>query len=101
MAQKQLSSRVKPTKKPGETYPLKLTWHQWESLIHCTRIKNKIKERLQEAGEGTQIFGITRKELDPDDPKMKYALCVEGERACPPENNGRTWDYGYYLSAIP
>ena len=49
-------------KMPGETYPLKLTWNQWESLIHCTRIKNKIKERLQEAGEGTQIFGITRKE---------------------------------------
>ena len=51
-----ISFRLKPTKKPGETYPLKLTWHQRDSLIHCTRIKNKIKERLQEAGEGTQAF---------------------------------------------
>lgn len=59
-----ISFRLKPTKKPGETYPLKLTWHQRDSLIHCTRIKNKIKERLKEAGEGTQIVGVTRKELD-------------------------------------
>jgi hypothetical protein len=59
-----ISFRLKLTKKPGETYPLKLTQQQRESLIHCTRIKNKIKERLQEAGEGTQIVGVTRKELD-------------------------------------
>jgi len=59
-----ISFRLKPTKKPDETYPLKLTWHQRDSLIHCTRIKNKIKERMREAGEGTQIVGVTRKELD-------------------------------------
>ena len=59
-----ISFRLKPTKKPGETYPLKLTELQRESLIHCTRIQNKIKERLKAAGEGTQIVGVTRKELD-------------------------------------
>jgi hypothetical protein len=59
-----ISFRLKPTKKPGETYPLKLTQQQRDSLIHCTRIKNKIKQRLQEVGEGTQIVGVTRKELD-------------------------------------
>lgn len=59
-----ISFRLKPTKKPGEMYPLKLTQQQRESLIHCTRIKNNIKERLQEAGEGTQVVGVTRKELD-------------------------------------
>ena len=56
--------RLTPTKKRGELYPLKLTWHQRDSLVHYTRIKNKIKERLQQAGEGTQIVGVTRKELD-------------------------------------
>lgn len=56
--------RFKPTKKPSELCPLKLTQQQRESMIHCTRIKNKLKERLQEAGEGTQIVGVTRKELD-------------------------------------
>jgi len=59
-----ISFRLKPTKKPGETYPLKLTWHQRESLIHCTRIKNKLKEKLRAVGEGAQIVGVTRKELD-------------------------------------
>lgn len=59
-----ISFRLKPTKKPGETYPLKLTQQQRESMIHCTRIKNKLRERLKEAGEGTQIVGVTRKELD-------------------------------------
>jgi hypothetical protein len=59
-----ISFRLKQTKRPSETYPLKLTQQQRESLIHCTRIKNKIKERLQEAGEGTQVVGVTRKEFD-------------------------------------
>ena len=56
--------RLKPSKKADATYPLKLTRPQRESMIHCTRIKNKIKERLKEAGEGTQIVSVTRKELD-------------------------------------
>ena len=59
-----ISFRPKPTMKLDETYPLKLTRHQRESLIHYTRIKNKIKERLQEAGEGTQVVGVTVKELE-------------------------------------
>lgn len=59
-----ISFHLKPTKKPGETYPLKLTRQQRESIIHCTRITLKIKRRLQEVGEGTQTVGVTRKELD-------------------------------------
>ncbi len=59
-----ISFRLKPTKKPGELYPLKLTWHQRESLIHCTRLKRALKNRLESAGEGTQILEVTRKELD-------------------------------------
>jgi hypothetical protein len=56
--------RLKPTRKADETYPLKLTPQQRESMIHCTRIKNKLKERLKDAGDGTQVVGVTRKELD-------------------------------------
>jgi hypothetical protein len=59
-----ISFRLKPTKKPSETYPLKLTELQRESLINCTRIRNKIKERLKGAGEGSQIVSVTWKELD-------------------------------------
>jgi hypothetical protein len=36
----------------------------------------------------------------PADPKAKYPLCVEGERACPPEDCGGPWGYADYLAAI-
>jgi hypothetical protein len=59
-----ISFRLKPSKQPGETYPLKLTQQQRESILHCARIRNKLNERLKAAGEGTQVIGVTRKELD-------------------------------------
>ena len=36
----------------------------------------------------------------PVDPKAMYPLCVEGERACPPEDCGGVWGYGDFLEAI-
>jgi hypothetical protein len=59
-----ITFRLKRTKKADETYPLKLTQQQRESMIHVTRIKNKLRERLKAAGGGTQIVGFTLKELD-------------------------------------
>ena len=59
-----ISFRLKPAKKAGETYPLKLTKQQRETLIHATRIKPKLRERLAAAGDGTQTVGVTRAELD-------------------------------------
>jgi len=38
--------------------------------------------------------------IPPVDPKAKYPLCVEGERACPPEDCGGVWGYGDFLEAI-
>jgi hypothetical protein len=34
------------------------------------------------------------------DPKTKYPLCLEGERACPPEDCGGVWGYPQFLEAI-
>jgi hypothetical protein len=59
-----ITFRLKRTKKADETYPLKLTQQQRESMIHATRIKNRLRERLKQAGAGTQVFGFTLKELD-------------------------------------
>ena len=59
-----ISFSLKPTKKAGETYPIKLTPQQRESLIHCTRLKRSVKQKLEKARTGTQIVGVTRKELD-------------------------------------
>jgi hypothetical protein len=36
----------------------------------------------------------------PVDPKAKYPLCLEGERACPPEDCGGVWSYADFLKAI-
>ena len=44
-----ITFRLKRTKKADETYPLRLTQQQRESMIHATRIKNKVKERLQQS----------------------------------------------------
>jgi hypothetical protein len=46
------------------SYPLKLTQPQREALIHCTRIKRSIKQKIEQASEGTQTVLITRKNLD-------------------------------------
>jgi hypothetical protein len=59
-----ISFRLKPSRKASETYPLKLTQQQRESLIHCTRLKRGLKSKLEDAGEGTQTVGVTRKELN-------------------------------------
>ena len=31
---------------------------------------------------------------------LKYAVCIDGERACPPEDVGGTWGYSEFLAAI-
>jgi hypothetical protein len=49
---------------PSDNYPLKLTQPQREALIHGTRLKRSIRQKLEQAGEGTQTILITRKDLD-------------------------------------
>jgi hypothetical protein len=34
------------------------------------------------------------------EPKAKYPRCVEGKRACPPEDVGGPWGYADFLAAI-
>ena len=59
-----ISFSLKPSKKANETYPLKLTQQQRESVIHGTRLKRALKNKLDNAGDGTQIVGVTRNELN-------------------------------------
>jgi hypothetical protein len=32
--------------------------------------------------------------------QFRYPVCVEGERACPPEDVGGVWGYAEYLEAL-
>ena len=42
---------------------------------------------------------LVLKTLEPE-PKVKYRRCIEGARACPPEDVGGVWGYGDFLEAI-
>jgi hypothetical protein len=55
--------RLKRTKKASETYPLKLTQHQRETLLNYTQLSRTLERKLKQAGEGTQIVGVTWNEL--------------------------------------
>ena len=49
--------RLKRTKKASETYPLKLTQQQRETLLNYTQLSRTLESKIKQAGEGTQIVG--------------------------------------------
>jgi hypothetical protein len=36
----------------------------------------------------------------PREKRVRYPVCIKGRRACPPEDVGGVWGYGYFLEAI-
>ena len=56
--------RFKRTKKASETYPLKLTQLQRETLLGYTQLSRTLKSKIKQAGEGTQIVAVTWNELN-------------------------------------
>ena len=50
-------------------------------------------------GDSWQHEITLEKTLEPE-PKVKYPRCVEGARACPPEDCGGAWGYADFLEAI-
>ena len=36
----------------------------------------------------------------PAEPSKKYPCCIEGARACPPDDVGGVWGYAHFLEAI-
>jgi len=43
---------------------------------------------------------VVFEKFPPHDPKAKYPLCLEGERACPPEDCGGPWGYADFVDAV-
>src|SRR5437763_5248069 len=54
---------LKRTKKASHPYPLKLTQQQRETLLECTQLSGKLRKKMEQAGEGTQIVPVTWNEL--------------------------------------
>ena len=52
------------SKKGGEQYPLKLTDKEREAIIHATRLRRGLKNKIDQSTGGTEIIGFTKKELD-------------------------------------
>ena len=50
-------------------------------------------------GDSWQHEIVLEKTLEPE-PQVKYPRCIEGERACPPEDCGGVWGYAEFLEAI-
>jgi hypothetical protein len=50
-------------------------------------------------GDGWQHEIILEKILEPE-PSVSYPCCLEGARACPPEDVGGIWGYAEFLEAI-
>lgn len=42
---------------------------------------------------------VIEKVLDPD-PALTYPICIEGARACPPEDCGGPWGYAVFVEAV-
>lgn len=53
-------------------YPVKLTPHQREAVVTWSRLKRGIKNRLRDAGEGTQLIEFSWKELE----HLNDELCI-------------------------
>ena len=50
-------------------------------------------------GDSWQHEILLEKILEPE-PNVAYPRCIEGARACPPEDVGGIWGYGDFLVAI-
>jgi hypothetical protein len=59
-----ISFRLKRTKKAGHLYPLKLTQQQRETLLEFTELSGKLKKKVKEAGEGTQIVPVNLERIE-------------------------------------
>ena len=54
---------------------------------------------LYDFGDGWE-HRVTVKQLRPTRPNARYAICIGGENACPPEDVGGPYGYVDYLEAI-
>jgi hypothetical protein len=54
---------------------------------------------LYDMGDGWEHAILIEKVVGPD-AGVKYPRCIDGKRACPPEDCGGPWGYGDFLEAI-
>ena len=70
-----------------------------ESLAHLVDQGYRTFRYTYDFGDSWEHTVEAEDEL-PAEPKVKYPRCVEGKRACPPEDCGGPWGYPAFLEAI-
>ena len=70
-----------------------------ESLAHLVDQGHRTFRYIYDFGDSWE-HTIEVEEVLPPEPKAKYPRCLEGKRACPPEDCGGPWDYPEFLEAI-
>ena len=90
----------------GPRAPDDMSWdlekHDEEQISISKIVKTRRRVRFTyeyDFGDSWQHEIVLEKTLDPE-PKVKYPRCVEGARACPPEDVGGSWGYAEFLEAI-
>jgi hypothetical protein len=76
--------------------------HDEESISISQIVKMGHKARFTyeyDFGDSWKHEIVLEKTLEPE-PKVKYPRCIEGERACPPEDCGGVWGYAEFLEVI-
>lgn len=76
--------RLKRARKGSETYPLKLTERQRQTLLKFTQLGRTLKKKIAQAGEGTQVVGVTWNEMhklnDATGEALVYAPRADADR---------------------
>ena len=67
---------AKKGKQYEETFPLKLTVKQRESLIQATRLTAGLKKRIQETPNDQQVAEFTKKDLEKMDEEIYTAIAL-------------------------
>ena len=70
-----------------------------ESLAHLVDRGHMTFRYVYDFGDSWE-HTIEVEEVLPPEPKVKYPRCVEGKRACPPEDCGGPWGYPEFVAAI-
>jgi hypothetical protein len=70
------------------------------SISKIVKMRRRVRFTYEyDFGDSWQHEIVLEKTLDAE-PKVKYPRCVEGARACPPEDVGGSWGYAEFLEAI-
>jgi hypothetical protein len=70
------------------------------SISQIIKMGRKVRFTYEyDFGDSWQHEIVLEKTLEPE-PKVRYPRCIEGERACPPEDCGGVWGYAEFLEAV-